>query len=202
MIAYKVDEMLSYDIILLFLIENKNTASRGADMKNTRINELDGKAIARGKEWMEDYLGIPLKQVDGMESVGTVKDTWEDRPRTNLVKWLMEKSGKSVEEIASAMGRSVAYLNNKIHRGTFSLDEVIFISYICGFAITMTSNDPDAKDLPSYQIDVYEYFHKYDEEALKRLYEYEKKMRDQKKEEYEKLKDQLEKMKEQFGFED
>ena len=114
----------------------------------------------------------------------------------------MEKSGRSITDIAESLGCTVPYLNNKLYRDSFSLDDIIIIAYICGYVLTFTSNNPEAKERSTYQINVQDYFNSKDPEALKRLYEYEKKMKKKKKVEYENLKAQLEKMKTEYGFED
>lgn len=153
-------------------------------------------------EWDVKFSDRPLNRVEGIETISTVKSKWEDRPRSNIIKWLMDKSGRTLEEVAEGLGRSVPYLNNKIHRGSFSIDELIIVAYICGYNVTLTSNNPDEEEHSTYQIDVQEYFSNYDEDVLTRLHTYEKKLKDRRRAEYDELKAQLEKMKADYAFED
>lgn len=179
---------------------------RKSNIMKTRVTNINPETVARGKAYTEAFLkkygDTPLSQIEGMDTVGTVSTTWEERPRSNIVKWLMDKSGRSLEDIAAGLGCSVSYLNNKLHRDSFSLDDMIITSYVCGFALTFTSNDQDESKRCTYQIDVIDYFGSRDEEALARLYAYEKGLREQKKAEYEKMKAQLAQMQEEYGFED
>ena len=154
------------------------------------------------EEWDIRLEDMPFTRIEGLESITTLKSKWDDRPRSNIIKWLMDKSSRSLEEIAKGLGRSVGYLNNKIHRGSFSIDELIIVAYICGYTVTLTSNDPDEEEHTSYQIDVREYFGGYDEDVLRRLHSYEMSLKERKRAEYEDLKAQLEKMKTEYGFED
>ena len=114
----------------------------------------------------------------------------------------MDRSGCTMEDVATALGCSVPYLNNKLHRDSFSLDDMIIVAYICGYSMTFTSNDPEKRDLDTVQIDVKDYFAARDMEALDRLLLYEYEMKERKYLEYEELKAQLAKMKETYGFKD
>lgn len=171
-----------------------------------RDTEIDRNKYAHGKalvdQFLEKYGDTPLSQIIGVDSVEMVSPTWENRPKSNMVKWLMEKSGRSLEDIAEGLGCSITYLNNKLHRDSFSLDDMIIVAYVCGYALTFTSNNPDDKDRSTFQIDVKDYFRARDTNALARLYEYEKRLKNQKKDEYEELKAKLAQMKAEYGFED
>lgn len=121
---------------------------------------------------------------------------------SDIVKWMMEKSGRTIADIAEALNCTTSYLNNKLHLDSFSLDDLIIVAYICGYTMTFTSNNPDAKERSIFQIDVQKYFGSSNVEALKRLYEYERRLKDRKKAEYDELKAKLEQMKTEYGFED
>ena len=173
---------------------------------NTRLSEIDPSTVESGRRIVENLLqeigDTPLSQLKGIESVDIVSATWEERPKSNIVKWLMDKSGKSIEDIAESLGCSTTYMNNKLYRDSFSFDDMIIVAYVCGYAMTFTANNPDDKMRDTYQINVEKYFNSYDEDALKRLRAYEQKLRMQKKDEYEELKAKLEQLKVEYGFED
>ena len=162
--------------------------------------------IIKGEEAVNELLakygGVPLNQVGDMKSVDLINDSFDNRPRSNIVKWMMEKSNKTVDDLAVCLGCTTTFINNKLHRGTFSFDDLIMIAYICGFFITITDNNPDEEVRCTYQIDVKDYFRNYNEDALEQLFAYEERVRKQQKAEYDELKAKLEKMKEEYGFED
>ena len=151
---------------------------------------------------LEEYGETTLNRVSNVDSVETVSSTWEKRPKSNIVKWLMDKSGRSINEIAECLGCTASYLNNKLHRDSFSLDDLIIVAYVCGYALTFTSNNPDDKERSTYQIDVQEYFSANNADALTRLFEFEKRTKERKKAEYDRLKAKLEQMKAEYGFDD
>ena len=181
-------------------------AKKKARRSNTRMSDITPESVSRGKAYVDEFLkqygDVPLSQIAGVESVEPVSETWEDRPKSNIVKWLMDKSGRSLEEVAESLGCTTSYLNNKLHRDSFSLDDMIIVAYICGYAMTFTSNNPDDDKRSTFQIDVQEYFGSSNTEALRRLYEYEKRLKIKKKAEYDELKAKLEQMKAEYGFED
>ncbi len=160
----------------------------------------------RGKEVTEALLqkigDYSFNKLEGVKTVDVVSPKWENRPKSNLVKWLMDKSDISLDDLAAALGYSPSYLNNKFHRDSFSLEDLIVVAYICGFSLTFTSNNPDQEKQESYQIDVKEFFSASDADTLMKIVEYEQNMKKRKKAEYDELKAKLEKLKAEFGFED
>ncbi len=151
---------------------------------------------------LKKYGDTPISQIKDLASVETVSPRWEDRPKSNIVKWLMDKSGRTLDEIAKGLGCTTTYLNNKLHRDSFSLDDMIIIAYICGYRVSFTSSNPDDKKHSTYQIDVLDYFGTSNTDAVERLLEFEKQQKIQKKDEYEELKARLAHLKEEYGFED
>ncbi len=160
----------------------------------------------RGKKVTEALLQeigeYSFNKLDGVKTIDVVGPKWENRPKSNIVKWLMDKSDLSLDDLAEALGYSPSYLNNKLHRDSFSLDDLIVVAYICGYSLTFTSNNLDQENQESYQIDVKEYFSASNADALMKIVEYEQNMKERKKAEYDELKAKLEKLKAEFGFED
>ena len=113
----------------------------------------------------------------------------------------MSKSSKTTSDIATGLGCSKAYLNNKLHRNSFSLDDIIKVAYICGYSLTFTSNRPEENEHKSFQIDLGEYF-KHNKWALIRLFNYDQDEKEKRRAKYETLKSELEHMKKEYGFDD
>lgn len=147
---------------------------------------------------LEEYGDIQLSRIEGLPSVGTVSQTWRNRPKSNIVKRLMEKSGRTLDEIAEGLGCSKSYLNNKLHRDSFSVDDLVIIAYICGYAVAFIAKGADSDVQDQIQIDVEEYFSSYDDDALNRLKKHERGNRLR----YEELKARVAQMKAEYGFED
>lgn len=142
-----------------------------------------------------------LNRVEDVDPISTVSPTWEKRPKANIVKWLMGRSGKSTEDIAKCLGCTPSYLNNKLYRDSFSVDDMVVIAYVCGHTITFINN-VSKEERSMYQIDIENYFGSSNPATLERIRSYERGLLSQKREKYEELKDQLEQMKEEYGFDD
>ena len=73
------------------------------------------------------YKALPIYK--NIALVEPVSDTWKNRPKANIVKWLMKQSGVGLEEVAAHLGCSVSYLNNKLSRESFSFEDLILAAY-------------------------------------------------------------------------
>lgn len=174
-----------------------------ADMEANCAGSVSWKEKERTlDEYIEKTGNLPCSQIAGVEFVGAVSGIWSERPRSNLVKHLMGRSGKTKEEIAACLGVSTRYFNNKLHRDCFSLDEIIAVAYVCGYLMMFRGNNPKAQEQDSFQIDVQEYFAARDRETLLRLYQHDEWIREKKKAEYDDLRVRLEQMKAAYSFED
>lgn len=174
--------------------------------KIRRVREAEYKRKHKDQAWVEQYLKeneiAPLSLVEGIPTITPVNSKWKDRPKSNIIKWFMETSGRTSEEVSNGLDCNDAYFNNKLYRDSFSLEDILIAAYICGYAVTFTSINTDIDKRSTYQIDTQDYFRATDAEALQRLWTYEKDLRERKKEQYKILKAQLERMKDEFGFED
>ena len=65
---------------------------------------------------------------------------WDNRPKSNIVKWLMNQSQTNVNVLADYLGCSVPTLNNKIHRDVFSIEELSVICYACDYTLYLGDN--------------------------------------------------------------
>lgn len=149
---------------------------------------------------IKKYRSLPVNK--NTAHVETVSDTWKTRPKANMIKWLMKQSGTSLESVAEHLGCSVSYLNNKLNRDSFSLDDLILAAYACGYSFVLVKND-ELIDYPAMcRLDLLEYFRYSDPEVLKRINAIEEGVQKARREEYEQKKAELERMKKEYGFED
>lgn len=149
---------------------------------------------------IKKYRSLPVNKKTA--PVEVVSDTWKTRPKANMIKWLMKQSGTSLDSVAEHLGCSVSYLNNKLNRDSFSLDDLILAAYACGYSFVLVKNY-ELEDYPSMcRLDLLEYFKYSNPEVLKRINVIEEGVQKARREEYEQKKAELERMKEEYGFED
>lgn len=134
--------------------------------------------------------------------VEPISETWQGRPKSNMVKWMMKQSGVGLDTIAEYLDCSVNYLNTKFARDSFSFEDIIIVAYACGYTFTLANNN--GEDEPVYRVDILKHFEHSAPEILKRIDGIEEKsqLMKEKREEYEQKKAELERMKAEYGFED
>lgn len=149
-------------------------------------------------------LDLPKAEIgEEVPKITPVNANWATRPKSNIIKYLMKKSEKTAEDISRCLGCSEAYLNNKLHRDSFSLDDIICVAYACGYILTFIPQDaPDVEEPDWFQINVQDYLYDGNKKALLHLWNYSYGERIRKKKEYDQLKEKLEQMKTEYGFED
>ena len=124
-------------------------------------------------------------------------DTWSDRPKSMLVKELMQYTGYSAAEFANILGYSLTYFNNKLSRNSFSFEDLIFLFYASDIKISLT----DKKNQSVWKtISLEEWFPEDAKQVDNVKKEYHEKIYEKKRKEYEKLKNELDSMKELYGF--
>lgn len=146
------------------------------------------------------YRALPVNKKT--EPVDVVSETWKDRPKANMVKWLMQHSDTSLETVAAYLGCSTNYLNNKLTRDSFSFDDLILVAYACGYTFVLTDNNEEVKSANSYRVDLLNYFANSDSAALERVFTLGEKKQEAMREEYEKKKAELARIREEYGFEE
>ena len=64
--------------------------------------------------------------------------------KKKLVKYLIQHSPNNIDynECSKYLGCSLAYFNNKMHRGSFSFEDILIIAFACGFHRITFENDP------------------------------------------------------------
>ena len=114
-------------------------------------------------------------------------------------KVVYEKAGLSSKEMACYFGCSKEYLSNKLHRDSFSIDDLIIAAFASDYVITFIKKDENEAQI---EIDAIDFFTGYDDETAERIMSLKKNKRQKKKEEYILKKAELERMKAEYGFED
>ena len=127
-----------------------------------------------------------------------VSETWRQRKKSNLIKWLMQHSHLQLEEMADCLGCSTQYLNNKFNRDSFSIDDLIVAADASGYVVTLV---PD-QDGEAVSINFLNWFEDYDEETLARIARIKREHRESKYAEYEALKAEIDRMKQTYHFDD
>lgn len=146
------------------------------------------------------YKSLPITKKTA--SVDPVSETWEDRPKANIVKWLMQQSNTSLEAVAEHLGCTVTYLNNKLFRDSFSFEDLILVAYACGYSFALVNNNTELEAQDAYRIDLIEHFRHNAPEVLDRVNAIEERIQQERRAEYEQKKAELERMKAEYGFED
>lgn len=126
-------------------------------------------------------------------------ELWKKRPKSLLVKELMEHSGCSPLDFSEILDCSENYFNLKLSRESFSLKEILVLLYASNLTVCLVNNnDGTTWKMISSKEWYPEETERFDElKKQKQKQEYEKKHS-----EYEKLKTELETMKELYGFKD
>lgn len=170
--------------------------------------------MSNGRELGEEFVNEFIKQhgsetiehlnevLPDVASVEYVSDTWKSRPKANMVKWLMSKSGTSLDTIAEYLGCSRQYLNNKLFRDSFSFDDLVIVAFACGYSFTLTSNDDDIAHRSIYRVDVADFFQNSDKDVLARIRRLENKKYDELYARLVEIQKELEKMTKDFDVDD
>lgn len=147
------------------------------------------------------YKALPVNK--SIAPVEPVSDTWKNRPKANLVKWMMKQSDTSLEEVAAHLGCSVSYLNNKLTRESFSFEDLLLAAYACGYTFVVVNNKEEMKSEDSFRVDLLSHFdNEQGKEVLERINKIEEEKKKAIRAEYEAKKAELERMKTEYGFED
>lgn len=147
------------------------------------------------------YKSLPVNK--NIAPVEPVSDTWKNRPKANMVKWMMKQSDTSLDEVAAHLGCSVSYLNNKLTRESFSFEDLLLAAYACGYTFVLVNNNEEISSEDSFRVDLLKHFDNEEgKEVLARINEIEEEKKKAKRAEYEAKKAELERMKAEYGFED
>lgn len=76
----------------------------------------------------------------GDQQIKYINQKWESRPRSNIMKWLMNENEIDVPTMANILGLTVGSFNSKLARGSFSFDDLLLAATACDFTITFIDN--------------------------------------------------------------
>lgn len=113
---------------------------------------------------------------------------WVDRPKSNLVNWLLKNSNAERKELAMLLGINRAAFDNKMTRNSFSVEDILLIADACGFSIAVVSKT----DRSVHELN-FRYF-------VGDISEQSEKFLSLKRAEYDRLKEKAKKLEEEFGF--
>lgn len=165
------------------------------------LNPAAAIALSTGTLLAIIYKALPVNR--NIAPVEPVSDTWKNRPKANMVKWLMKQSGVSLEEVAAHLGCSVSYMNNKLTRDSFSFEDLILAAYACGYTFVLVNNNEEISSEDSFRVDLFQHFENEEGKAvLERINAIEEEKKAAKRAEYEAKKAELARMKAEYGFED
>ena len=179
--------------------ETAAVALSNAGMAAEALNSVAGAVVAAGSLLSVIYKALPVNKK--IAAVEPVSDTWKNRPKANMVKWMMKQSGTSLEEIAAHLGCSVSYLNNKLTRESFSFEDLLLAAYACGYTFVLVNNNEEISSEDSFRVDLLKHFES-EQEVLDRINAIEEEKKQAKRAEYEAKKAELARMKAEYGFED
>lgn len=114
---------------------------------------------------------------------------WVDRPKSNLVNWLLKNSNAKREELAMLLGITRTAFDNKMSRNSFSVEDILLIADVCGFSIAAVSK----KDHSVHELNFRDFVGDISEQSEKFL--------SLKRAEYGRLKEKARRLEEEFGFE-
>ncbi|MGI6105125.1 MAG: hypothetical protein ACOYD7_02910 [Raoultibacter sp.] len=130
------------------------------------------------------------------------EEEWQSHPKSNMVKWMMDRAQISVERLSRYLGCKPQSLRNKMFRDSFSIDDLVATSYACGFTITFLENEAPGRGEEFLVIDPELFFEKSNPAALDRLKAADDKEMAEKEARYRKLVAELKEMQSELGIEE
>lgn len=105
--------------------------------------------------------------IEAIPEVPIMTETWRERKKSNLVKWLMSRFDLigNTDFAAEIVGCSVQYFNGKLHRDSFSIDDIIALTEATDLTICFL----DKNGNPVNKISAYEWFDGYKEDYIQWL---------------------------------
>lgn len=70
-----------------------------------------------------------------------VSVTYQNRKRSNLIKWLMREGRLTVQETADHIGTTKEYLNNKLVRNSFTIEDILCVARVANKSVFIVDND-------------------------------------------------------------
>lgn len=114
---------------------------------------------------------------------------WVDRPKSNLINWLLKNSNAKRQDLMVLLNVSRPYFENKMSRNCFSLEDILLAADLCNFSLALVSK----KDRSVHELNFRDFVGDISEQSEKFL--------SLKRAEYDRLKEKVKKLEEEFGFE-
>lgn len=114
---------------------------------------------------------------------------WLDRPKSNLINWLLKNSNVKRQDLMVLLNVSRPYFENKMSRNCFSLEDILLAADLCNFSLALVSK----KDRSVHELNFRDFVGDISEQSEKFL--------SLKRAEYDRLKEKAKKLEEEFGFE-
>lgn len=95
-----------------------------------------------------------FKHMEDHSITERVNKTWATRCKSRLVKILMEAGCVDTKVVADKLRISTNYFNNKLHRNSWSLEDLIQVAETCGYSFVLMPTKAAEKETmePSEEI--------------------------------------------------
>lgn len=113
---------------------------------------------------------------------------WADRPKSNLINWLLKNSNVKRQDLIVLLGASRPYFENKMSLNRFSLEDILLAADLCNFSLALVSK----KDRSVHELNFRDFVGDISEQSERFL--------SMKRAEYDQLKEKAKKLEEEFGF--
>jgi len=153
-----------------------------------------------GKQYVDKLFSEQNGDVSISQLGAVIADNKQSK--TVLIRWMMRKSGITLERLARYLGCMPQSLRNKMVRDSFSIDDLVICAHACNCSIQIRNNaESDGNN--TLVINPYDFFRSSETETsvLERLEMLDKEDYKEKEKEYLVLKEELERMRAEYGFE-
>lgn len=113
---------------------------------------------------------------------------WVDRPKSNLVNWLLKNSNVKRQDLMVLLATSRPYFETKMSLNRFSLEDILLAADLCNFSLALVSK----KDHSVHELNFRDFVGDISEQSERFL--------SMKRAEYDQLKEKAKKLEEEFGF--
>lgn len=114
---------------------------------------------------------------------------WADRPKSNLINWLLKNSNVKRQDLMVLLATSRPYFETKMSLNRFSLEDILLAADLCNFSLALVSK----KDHSVHELNFRDFVGDISEQSERFL--------SMKRAEYDQLKEKAKKLEEEFGFE-
>ncbi len=113
---------------------------------------------------------------------------WKDRPKSNLINWLLKNSNVKRQDLMVLLSTSRPYFETKMSLNRFSFEDILLAADLCNFSLALVSK----KDRSVHELNFREFVGDISEQSERFL--------SMKRAEYDQLKEKAKKLEDEFGF--